>query len=429
MRLETADIDAPDLCGIFAPRFLYADDLILMSTSPEGFQRQLDALASFCEQRQLTVNLSKTKVVIFEARKSDCKQFDFSGTTVERHDEYRYLGFVFHATKNMAYGVEYLVAAAKKAVHGMRRRCISLHLSDAATICKLFDILVLPISSYSREVWAVNPKVGAKAELVYRQFLKELLGVRKSTTTQIGLAEFGRFPLHIHCWQHILCYHNQVCALSNSRLDKLALIDGFWDINPPYRVEALSGNWRSDVRRFVDTHGQQIVCDEIDNSIIVKREKARWVEDFIDTDHSSLQLYRTVYKDYHSDDQYSDCLSIVRCYPHRRLISRFRCGCHGLHVDTACFGKDSEHRSREDRVCLVCMSGSVEDEHHFLSDCPAYNHIRQQYSHLFHSASPSVAASLATDQPNVVGSYLKTCFAQRQSVFSLASELCRARLV
>ena len=62
------------------------------------------------------------------------------------------------------------------------------------------------------------------------------------------------------------------------------------------------------------------------------------------------------------------------------------------------------------------MSGSVEDEHHFLFDCPAYIHILHQYSHLFHQASPSVAAFLATDQPNVVGSYLKTSFAQRQSV-------------
>ncbi len=69
------------------------------------------------------------------------------------------------------------------------------------------------------------------------------------------------------------------------------------------------------------------------------------------------------------------------------------------------------------------MSGSVEDEHHFLFDCPAYSHIRQQYSHLFQQASSSVAAFLATDQPNVVGSclYLGTCFAQRQSV--LASPL------
>ena len=377
-------------------------------------------------------SISAKQVMIFEACKSDCKEFVFSGTPVERHDEYRYLGFVFHATKNMAYGVEYLVAAAKKAVHAMRRRCISLHLSDPATRCKLFDILVLPILSYSCEVWAVNPKVGAKAELVHRQFLKQLLGIRKSTTTQIVLAEFGRFPLQIHFWQQILRYHNRVRALPNSRLDNSALID-FWDMNPLHRVEALSGNWRSDVRRFIDTHGQQIVYDELYISVIVEREKARWVESFLfDTDHDSLQICRTVYKADHSDYRYSDYLSTVRCYPHKRLISRFRCGCHGLHVDTGRFGKYSEHCSREDRVCLVCMSGSVEDEHHFLFDFPAYSHIRQQYSHLFHQASPSVATFLATDQPN--GQLPQELFCSKtnyfgQSAFSLASEFCRTRLV
>jgi len=147
------------------------------------------------------------------------------------------------------------------------------------------------------------------------------------------------------------------------------------------------------VRRLTDTHGQQILYNELDVSIIIEREKACWVEDFLfDTDHSSLQLCRTVYKANHSAYQYSDYLSTVRCCPHRRLISRFRCGCHGLHVDTGRFGKGSEHCSREDRVCLVCMSSSVEDEHHFLFDCPAYCRIRQQYSHPFHQASSSEAA-------------------------------------
>ncbi len=41
--LETADINAPDLCGILAPLLLYADDLILMCTSPEGLQLSLEA--------------------------------------------------------------------------------------------------------------------------------------------------------------------------------------------------------------------------------------------------------------------------------------------------------------------------------------------------------------------------------------------------
>ena len=87
----------------------------------------------------------------------------------------------------------------------------------------------------------------------------------------------------------------------------------------------------------------------------------------------------------------------------------------------AALAKIVNSRSREERVCLVCMSSSVEDGHFFLFDCPAYSHICQQYSHLFHLASSSIAAFLTTDQPNVVDSYLKNCFAQRQSF--LASPL------
>ncbi len=53
-----------------------------------------------------------------------------------------------------------------------------------------------------------------------------------------------------------------------------------------------------------------------------------------DTNHSSLQLYKTVYKTDQSVYQYSDNLCTVKCYRHRRILSRFRCGCHGLYVDT-----------------------------------------------------------------------------------------------
>ncbi len=46
--LATADIDAPLLRGVLVPLLLYADDLISMSESAAGLQKQLDALASFC---------------------------------------------------------------------------------------------------------------------------------------------------------------------------------------------------------------------------------------------------------------------------------------------------------------------------------------------------------------------------------------------
>jgi len=51
---------------------LYADDLALMSHTPTGLQKQLVVLQAFYYECQLTVNVKKTKVVMFQACKSMC---------------------------------------------------------------------------------------------------------------------------------------------------------------------------------------------------------------------------------------------------------------------------------------------------------------------------------------------------------------------
>ena len=53
----------------------------------------------------------------------------------------------------------------------------------------------------------------------------------------------------------------------------------------------------------------------------------------------------------------------------RRLISRFRCGCHGLHVDTGRFVPAGHKVHREQ---LVRGSDAAEDENHCVLDCAAY---------------------------------------------------------
>ncbi len=181
-----------------------------MSQSASGLQKQLDALASFCEQRQLTVNLSKAKVVVFEARQSDVCDFVLSGAVEERVESHKYLGFVFHATKKLTFGTDALVATARKALFAMRRRCALLGIRDPALQC---TALVLPILSYGCEVWGVDIKCGAAAEALHRDFLRRMLGVRRSTANYVVLAELGRFPLQVHFWQQILRYHHKTIAL------------------------------------------------------------------------------------------------------------------------------------------------------------------------------------------------------------------------
>jgi hypothetical protein len=92
-RLDALDGDSsPQLADIIVKLLLYADDLALMSETPQGLQKQIDAMSEFCVERQLVINVSKTKVVVFEKHRSATLEFTYRGTTIERVQSFRYLG-------------------------------------------------------------------------------------------------------------------------------------------------------------------------------------------------------------------------------------------------------------------------------------------------------------------------------------------------
>ena len=47
---------------------LYADDPVLLTPTQHGLQQNLDLLEQYCQTWALTVNLKKTKIMIFQKR-------------------------------------------------------------------------------------------------------------------------------------------------------------------------------------------------------------------------------------------------------------------------------------------------------------------------------------------------------------------------
>ncbi|MCO5568452.1 hypothetical protein L7F22_022151 [Adiantum nelumboides] len=78
---------------------LYADDVVLVVESAEGLQRHLSALDDFCLQRGLSVNLGKTKILIFHTSAQVRRQSAFiaAGGSIEITGSYVYLGVTFTA--------------------------------------------------------------------------------------------------------------------------------------------------------------------------------------------------------------------------------------------------------------------------------------------------------------------------------------------
>jgi hypothetical protein len=219
--LDALDGDnPPQLADIVVKLLLYGDDLALMSETPQGLQKQIDVLSEFCVERQLVINVSKTKVVVFEKHRSAAPEFTYRGTTIERVQSFRYLGLELHSTRGMVVAIAKLTAARKKALFALRRRCNDMNITDPEVMCQLLDSLVCPVLSYACEVWTgcTWMKGLQQVEQVHRMFLRGILGVNKTTSTFAVLGEFGRYPLEYLWWQQTLKYYDRLRESTRDRL-------------------------------------------------------------------------------------------------------------------------------------------------------------------------------------------------------------------
>ena len=64
----------------------------------------------------------------------------------------------------------------------------------------------------------------------------------------------------------------------------------------------------------------------------------------------------------------------------REIMTRLRGGTNELRIETGRYPNTNRDRRLdiEQRVCLLCMSGEVEDEKHFVLECVMYNDLRKK---------------------------------------------------
>ncbi len=144
--LQSHGQGAPQLLDTKVSILLYADDIVLLSRSPSGLQHRLDILQLFCCEKLLTVNMSKTQVVIFnDFRRSRTDSITYLHQQVQIVSEYTYFGIVLHQNGSYKHAISKLTAAGKRALFAMQYQCSDLGIDDISLRCSLFSSLVQPV--------------------------------------------------------------------------------------------------------------------------------------------------------------------------------------------------------------------------------------------------------------------------------------------
>jgi len=89
---------------------LFADDAVLISESKDGLQNSLNSLYTYCEKWNMTVNIDKTKVMIFRkgGRVGVNDKWSYNNKEVEIVKSFNYLGVVFTSGGSFALAMKTL---------------------------------------------------------------------------------------------------------------------------------------------------------------------------------------------------------------------------------------------------------------------------------------------------------------------------------
>ena len=131
---------------------MYADDILLLASSPADLQYLTDATAEYCDGLGHTVNPAKSEVLVLGER-DPVTAWSCGGGEVRQVQDFKYLGIIFNRSYRTDRMISNRLAKGESVVAAALVRLRQLDITHVPTCAKLFKQLVYPLISYGAEVW------------------------------------------------------------------------------------------------------------------------------------------------------------------------------------------------------------------------------------------------------------------------------------
>jgi len=398
---------------------LYADDIVVFSDTAAGLQKGLDLLQEYCNRWKLKINVQKTKVIVF--RKSGMLprnlKFVFNNENIEIVKSFSYLGIVFTQGGSFSETQRTLASKAQKAI--FKLDSYLLNFTDVSILhrLELFDKLVVPILSYSCEVWVFYNAVNI--ERVHTLYCKRILRVKRSTQNDFVYGILGRFSLQNQRYIRIVRFWLKLLISNDNKYTRIVynMLKADADIYPD------KTSWVTLVRDLLSSMGFYEVWLSQgvgDMDVFMYVFKQRLHDSYIQLWHHRLDnstratFFREVV-----DFDFQTFLKCINIQKFRIAFTRIIVSSHNLQVESGRWHRPTSI-PLEDRKCTFC--DKLEDEFHFILECSLYHDVRKQYIKKYFWCRPSMfkLKQLFESKNEIVlrrlGMFIFKCFEIRKSL-------------
>jgi len=361
----------PEIIEIFM--LLFADDIALISDTISGLQGQLNVLKNFCDRTKLRVNIGKTKIVVFKrgGHLSRREIWHYNDTNIDTVNGFTYVGALFTNRMSLYKMSEAVSIKAKTVLNFILNSLSKLPCTPVNTFMKIFDVKVCPILLYGSELWGLKPMNCLESVQVYA--CKRFLNIPNNTSNDAVLGDLGRYPLAIYSAKRCINYWLRILKLPRYRYVRLC-----YEMLLHYDSIGHT-NWVTYLRQHLFTNGfgfawlqQSVGNEKLFISNYVERMKNQHIQTWSMhcNENSKLRSY-TQFKSIFGREMYINIIDISKF---RTALAKFRCSSHNLMIE---YGRYF-NIPVEDRHCVYCET-CIEDEYHFLMQCPLYSDLRYKY--------------------------------------------------
>jgi hypothetical protein len=367
-------LDDGDYISILA----YADDIVMMSPTPEGLQNMLDYLGQWCEQNCMEVKCSKTKAMHFRKasmNKTDVT-FKLGMNEIEIVDSYKYLGLHLNEHMYWNYTAKKVAQAANRSLGLLIAKFKAYGGIPYTCFSTLYDALVDSIIRYGSGIWGYRSFSCISA--VQNRASRFFLGVGKYTPNAAVQGDLGWSTSEYRQWMAVTRMWHRVNSLKHERINykahawarRLSLAHVK---NWTYHVCAFFRKLNLDVLltpATLPSKGQtiQLVSTKVSETIEIK-----WQNDInapngrTANTGNKLRTYST-FKQQSGVEQY--VLSNMS-RTDRSALAKFRCGTAPIRIETGRY----QQVPVDQRLCPFACA-QVESEVHVLIDCHIYEALR-----------------------------------------------------
>jgi len=166
------------------------DDTILLATSRDRALKKMKVLHEFCQNAGMVINADKTKFMVINGNDDDKASLELDGMNISNCDAYTYLGSVFTQDGSIPTAVRKHCKA--KTSHVLKYEAFVWKNPEMPFMVKK-SVLSAAVTSailYGCESWLSASAVKLINPL-YTACVRHLLGVRKTTATDLCLIEAG----------------------------------------------------------------------------------------------------------------------------------------------------------------------------------------------------------------------------------------------